>query len=318
MVNTGSAGGARSLDRAARRRHRFVQMWNHRYLYLLLLLPLAWVVIFRYWPMFGLQIAFKNFKISKGFWNSSWVGFKYFEQFLTDYSFKRLITNTVGISMYSLIAGFFPPIILAVALNECRHKYFTKGVQTITYMPHFLSTVVVTSILTQLLSYGGALNTVVKALGGTPRNFLSEPAYFKSIYVWSGVWQSQGYNSIMYLAALAGISPELQEAAYVDGANVWQRIWHVDLPGIIPTAIILLILNTASVLNVGYEKVYLLQNSLNMSASDVISTYVYRVGLVDMNYSFSTAVNLFQSVISLALMAIVNGIARKVSDYSLW
>ena len=290
----------------------------HWQLYLLLLLPLAWVVIFRYWPMFGLQIAFKNFKISKGFWNSSWVGFKYFEQFLTDYSFKRLITNTVGISMYSLIAGFFPPIILAVALNECRHKYFTKGVQTITYMPHFLSTVVVTSILTQLLSYGGALNTVVKALGGTPRNFLSEPAYFKSIYVWSGVWQSQGYNSIMYLAALAGISPELQEAAYVDVANVWQRIWHVDLPGIIPTAIILLILNTASVLNVGYEKVYLLQNSLNMSASDVISTYVYRVGLVDMNYSFSTAVNLFQSVISLALMAIVNGIARKVSDYSLW
>ncbi|MGN0743274.1 MAG: ABC transporter permease [Candidatus Fimadaptatus sp.] len=290
----------------------------HWQLYLLLLLPLAWVVIFRYWPMFGLQIAFKNFKISKGFWNSSWVGFKYFEQFLTDYSFKRLITNTVGISMYSLIAGFFPPIILAVALNECRHKYFTKGVQTITYMPHFLSTVVVTSILTQLLSYGGALNSVVKALGGTPRNFLSEPAYFKSIYVWSGVWQSQGYNSIMYLAALAGISPELQEAAYVDGANVWQRIWHVDLPGIIPTAIILLILNTASVLNVGYEKVYLLQNSLNMSASDVISTYVYRVGLVDMNYSFSTAVNLFQSVISLALMAIVNGIARKVSDYSLW
>ena len=290
----------------------------HWQLYLLLLLPLAWVVIFRYWPMFGLQIAFKNFKISKGFWNSSWVGFKYFEQFLTDYSFKRLITNTVGISMYSLIAGFFPPIILAVALNECRHKYFTKGVQTITYMPHFLSTVVVTSILTQLLSYGGALNTVVKALGGTPRNFLSEPAYFKSIYVWSGVWQSQGYNSIMYLAALAGISPELQEAAYVDGANVWQRIWHVDLPGIIPTAIILLILNTASVLNVGYEKVYLLQNSLNMSASDFISTYVYRVGLVDMNYSFSTAVNLFQSVISLALMAIVNGIARKVSDYSLW
>lgn len=290
----------------------------HWQLYLLLILPLAWVAIFRYWPMFGLQIAFRNFKISKGFWDSTWVGLKYFKQFLTDYSFKRLITNTLGISVYSLVAGFFPPIILAVALNECRHKYFTKGVQTITYMPHFLSTVVITSIITQLLSYGGALNTLVKAVGGTPRNYLSEPSYFKSIYVWSGIWQSQGYNSIMYLAALAGISPELQEAAYVDGANIWQRIWHVDLPGIIPTAIILLILNTASVLNVGYEKVYLLQNSLNMSASDVISTYVYRVGLVDMNYSFSTAVNLFQSVISLLLMAIVNSIARKASDYSLW
>lgn len=290
----------------------------HWQLYLLLILPLVWVIIFRYWPMFGLQIAFRNFKISKGFWDSKWVGLKYFQQFLTDYSFKRLISNTLGISVYSLVAGFFPPIILAVALNECRHKYFTKGVQTITYMPHFLSTVVITSIITQLLSYGGALNTLVKAVGGTPRNYLSEPSYFKSIYVWSGIWQSQGYNSIMYLAALAGISPELQEAAYVDGANVWQRIWHVDLPGIIPTAIILLILNTASVLNVGYEKVYLLQNSLNMSASDVISTYVYRVGLVDMNYSFSTAVNLFQSVISLLLMAIVNSIARKASDYSLW
>lgn len=290
----------------------------HWQLYLLLILPLVWVIIFRYWPMFGLQIAFRNFKISKGFWDSKWVGLKYFQQFLTDYSFKRLISNTLGISVYSLVAGFFPPIILAVALNECRHKYFTKGVQTITYMPHFLSTVVITSIITQLLSYGGALNTLVKAMGGTPRNYLSEPSYFKSIYVWSGIWQSQGYNSIMYLAALAGISPELQEAAYVDGANIWQRIWHVDLPGIIPTAIILLILNTASVLNVGYEKVYLLQNSLNMSASDVISTYVYRVGLVDMNYSFSTAVNLFQSVISLLLMAIVNSIARKASDYSLW
>ena len=287
-------------------------------LWAITIVMLIWLAIICYYPMYGLVIAFKQYKPGMDIWACQWVGLKYFKQFLTDYSFKRLITNTLGISVYSLVAGFFPPIILAVALNECRHKYFTKTVQTVTYMPHFLSTVVITSILTQLLSYGGALNTLVKAMGGTPRNYLSEPSYFKSIYVWSGIWQSQGYNSIMYLAALAGISPELQEAAYVDGANIWQRIWHVDLPGIIPTAIILLILNTASVLNVGYEKVYLLQNSLNMSASDVISTYVYRVGLVDMNYSFSTAVNLFQSVISLLLMAIVNSIARKASDYSLW
>ena len=287
-------------------------------LWAITIVMLIWLAIICYYPMYGLVIAFKQYKPGMDIWACQWVGLKYFKQFLTDYSFKRLITNTLGISVYSLVAGFFPPIILAVALNECRHKYFTKTVQTVTYMPHFLSTVVITSILTHLLSYGGALNTLVKAMGGTPRNYLSEPSYLKSIYVWSGIWQSQGYNSIMYLAALAGISPELQEAAYVDGANIWQRIWHVDLPGIIPTAIILLILNTASVLNVGYEKVYLLQNSLNMSASDVISTYVYRVGLVDMNYSFSTAVNLFQSVISLLLMAIVNSIARKASDYSLW
>lgn len=290
----------------------------HWQLYLLLLLPLAWVLIFRYWPMFGLQIAFKNFRISEGFVGSRWTGFKNFIDFLGDYSFERLLKNTVGISVYSLVAGFFPPIILAVALNECRHKFFTKTVQTVTYMPHFLSTVVVTSMIMQLCSYGGTINTIIKNMGGTPNNFLSVPEYFKSIYVWSGVWQNQGYNSIMYLAALSGISPELQEAAYVDGANVWQRIWHVDIPGIVPTAVILLILNSASILSVGYEKVYLLQNSLNMSASDVISTYVYRVGLIDMNYSFSTAVGLFQSVISLVIMNIVNAISRKVTESSLW
>lgn len=299
----------------ARMKKSFVLHWQ---LYLLILLPLAWVILFRYKPMAGLVIAFKNYRLREGIWGSSWVGLKHFQSFFSSYYFNRLIGNTVGISLYSLVAGFFPPIILAVALNECRLRKFTKVVQTVSYLPHFLSTVVVTSILTQILSYNGLWNTFVVALGGNPASYLGNPGLFKSIYVWSGIWQSMGYNSIIYLAALTNISSELQEAAVVDGANVWQRIWHVDLPGIIPTAIIMLILNSASVLNVGYEKVYLLQNSLNMSASDVISTYTYRVGLVDMDYSYSTAIGLFQSVISLVLMCTVNMIAGKVSDISLW
>lgn len=299
----------------ARLRKSFALHWQ---LYLLIILPVAWVVIFRYKPMVGLVIAFKNYRLRDGIWGSPWVGLTHFENFFKSYYFGRLIGNTVGISIYSLIAGFFPPIILAVALNECILRKFTKVVQTVSYLPHFLSTVVVTSILTQILSYNGLLNTFVVSLGGTATSYLGVPGLFKSIYVWSGVWQSMGYNSIIYLAALTGISAELQEAAVVDGANIWQRIWHVDLPGIMPTAVIMLILNSASVLNVGYEKVYLLQNSLNMSASDVISTYTYRVGLVDMDYSFSTAIGLFQSVISLILMCTVNQIAGKLSDVSLW
>jgi putative aldouronate transport system permease protein len=296
-------------------RKRAVRHWQ---LYLLLLAPLVWVAVFRYGPMYGLQIAFKDYMIRTGFWGSKWVGLKHFKAFITSYYFPRLLGNTIGISLYSLLAGFLPPIILAIALNECRIKFMTKSIQMITYAPYFLSTVVIVSILMQLLSLSGMLNTLIKALGGTPVSFIGEAPLFKSIYVWSGIWQGTGYSSIIYLAALAGINPELQEVAYIDGANIWQRIWHIDIPGIMPTAIILFILNTAGILNVGFEKVYLMQNPLNMSSSDVISTYTYRIGLVDMNYSFATAVGLFQSIISFAFMMIINRISKKVSDVSVW
>jgi putative aldouronate transport system permease protein len=268
--------------------------------------------------MYGLQIAFKDYIMRLGFWNSEWVGFKHFKMFIRSYYFSRLIGNTIGISLYSLFAGFLPPIILAIALNECRIRFMKKAVQMITYAPYFLSTVVIVGILTQILSMNGILNALIVSLGGERVSFLGKAELFKSIYVWSGIWQGTGYSSIIYLAALAGISPELQEAAYIDGANIWQRIWHIDIPGILPTAIILLILNTAGILNVGFEKVYLMQNPLNMSASDVISTYTYRMGLIDMNYSLATAVGLFQSVISFAFMLTVNRIAKKISDISLW
>jgi putative aldouronate transport system permease protein len=191
--------------------------------------------------MYGIQIAFKDYIIRQGFWGSKWVGFKHFKMFLTSPYLPRLIGNTVGVSAYGIIAGFFPPIILAVALNECRIKGMKKIVQMITYAPYFLSTVVIVGILQQILSYTGIVNVLVKSLAGQAVNFLGEPKLFKSIYVWSGIWQGTGYSAIIYLAALAGIDPELHEAAHIDGANIWQRIWHIDLPGIMPTAIILLI-----------------------------------------------------------------------------
>ena len=287
-------------------------------LYLLMLLPLAYISIFKYGPMYGIQIAFKDYSMRLGYWESPFVGLKHFETFLLSPYFQRLITNTIGISLYSITAGFFPPIILAIGLNECKNRYIKKGAQLITYAPHFLSTVIVVGILQQVLSQFGIVNSALSALGLERVSFLSRAGLFKSLYVWSGIWQNAGYNSIMYLAALAGISSEVQEAAVVDGANIWQRIWHVDLPGIMPTAVILLILSTASVLNVGFEKVFLMQNPLNTRTSDVISTYTYRIGLVDLNYSFATAVGLFQSVISLLFMSAVNKLAGVVTETSLW
>ena len=291
---------------------------RHWQLYVLLVLPLIYIIIFNYAPMYGLQMAFKDYMIRLGYWGSPWVGFKYFQQFISSYYFPRLMKNTIGIAFYGMVVGFFTPIILAIGLNECRIRFMKKSVQLITYAPHFISTVVITSILIQLLSNNGIVNSLIAALGGERISFLGRPGMFSSIYVWSGVWQNTGYSAIIYLAALAGIDPELQEAAYIDGANIWQRIWHVDIPGIMPTAIILLIMNAGGIISVGFEKVYLLQNPLNMSASDVISTYTYRVGLTDMNYSLATAVGLFQSVISFALMIIVNKISKKVTEVALW
>jgi ABC-type polysaccharide transport system permease subunit len=268
--------------------------------------------------MYGIQIAFKDYAFRLGYWGSKWAGLKHFKMFLGSPYFPRLIGNTAGLSAYGIIAGFFPPIILAVALNECRIQAVKKSVQMITYAPYFLSTVVIVGILQQVLSFNGMANTLIQRLGGGPVNFLGEPGLFKSIYVWSGIWQGTGYSAIIYLAALSGVDPELHEAAHIDGANIWQRIWHIDLPGIMPTAIILLILSTAGILNVGFEKVYLMQNPLNTSASDIIATYTYRIGLVDMNYSFATAVGLFQSAISFVFMLIVNRIAKRLSEVSLW
>ena len=288
-------------------------------LYLIIMVPMLFIFIFSYVPMYGVVIAFKNYVATKGIMGSDWVGLKHFKSFLGSYQFSRLLKNTLGISIYQLLAGFPIPIILAIAINECRNGFLKKTVQFISYMPHFISVVVMTSVVLMLISpRTGFINQIIIAMGGEAIDFIAVPEYFKSIYVWSGVWQNMGYNSIIYLAALAGVDPSLHEAAIVDGASKVKRIWYVDLPSIAPTIIILLILNSGKIMNVGFEKVLLMQNSINMSTSDVIATYVYRVGLVQAQYSLSAAVGLFNNVINIILLLTVNWIANKVSETSLF
>jgi putative aldouronate transport system permease protein len=288
-------------------------------LYLMMLVPMAIIIIFSYGPMLGAQIAFRNFRAKLGIWGSPWIGLTHFKNFFNSYQFQRVLTNTLGISLYSLIAGFPIPIILAILVNESLHPRFKKGVQLITFAPHFISTVVMTNMILMLLSvYGGPLNNLIAALGGERIDFMAKPEFFKSIFVWSGIWQGMGYSSVIYIAALSGIDPALYEAATIDGASKFQKIIHIDLPGIAPTIVILLILNSGQIMNVGYEKILLMQNGLNMAASDVISTYVYRMGLENAQYSFSAAVGLFNSVVNALLLVLVNQVARKAGETSLW
>lgn len=299
---------------------RFLKPFRKNWeLYVIISPVILYYIIFEYFPMYGVQIAFKNFIATKGIWGSPWVGFRHFERFFDSYYFWRLIKNTLGISLYQLAVGFPAPIILALMINEVRMKYFRKFVQTVTYAPHFLSTVVLVGMLLMFLSpQSGLVNQIIVFFGGEPIAFMSEPKWFKTIYVLSGVWQQMGWSSIIYLAALAGIDPQLHEAAKVDGATRLQRIWHVNLPGILPTIVILLILNVGSIMGVGFEKVFLMQNSLNMEASDVIATYVYRSGILGAQYSFSAAVGLFNAVINFILLVLVNFTARKLNETSLW
>ncbi|MCY9548385.1 ABC transporter permease [Lysinibacillus xylanilyticus] len=287
-------------------------------LYLLLAPVILYFLIFHYYPLYGLQIAFKDFIATKGITGSPWVGFKHFERFFDSYYFWRLIKNTIGIGVFTLLVSFPVPIIIALLLNEVKSLRFKKFVQTIIYAPHFLSTVVVVGMLLLFLKSDGMINQVITLFGGTPIDFISEPAWFKSIYVLSDVWQTMGWSSIIYIAALSAVDPAQHEAAMMDGASKFQRIIHINIPAIMPTIVILFILNVGSVMAIGFEKVFLLQNDLNMSTSDVISTFVYRSGILEAQYSFSAAVGLFNSIINFILLIMVNRIAKKVSDTSLW
>jgi len=295
------------------------KLWKNWQLYLFIAPTLAYFIIFSYLPMYGVQIAFRKFVPSKGIWGSEWVGLDYFYRFFDSYYFWDLIKNTMGISLYELAVGFPVPIILALALNELKKSIFKNTLQTITYAPYFISTVVMGGLIIAFLSpQSGIVNTIIKAFGGESIAFLSEPAWFKTIYVLSGVWQGMGMGTIIYLAVLAGIDPGLHEAAIIDGASRLQRMIYINLPGLAPTMIIILILNMGNVLSVGYEKIFLLQNSLNMESSDVISTYVYRSGLQQAQYSFSSAVGFFNSIINLVILVFVNWIARRTQKVSLW
>jgi ABC-type polysaccharide transport system permease subunit len=247
-------------------------IFRHWQLYLLVLPPIIYIIVFRYVPLYGIVIAFKNYRITQTIAESQWVGFSHFRTFFASYQFSRLLGNTLGLSVYSIVAGTCPPILLALGLNYCRKKIFSKSVQMMTYMPYFISTVLVVGMMNQMLALNGPLNNLLKALGFPNVMFLGEPNLFKTVYVFSGIWAGNGYSAVIYLAALAGINQELYEAAIVDGASVLKRIWHIDIPSILPTAIILLIMSCGHVLSVGAEKALLLQNNLNISASDIIST----------------------------------------------
>ena len=287
--------------------------------YIMLLPPVAYLIIFKYMPMWGLQIAFREFRSNTPILEMSWRGFQYFHQFFSSNLFWQLIRNTVALAFYSLAASFPIPILLAISLNECRSLRYKKTVQMATYMPYFISTVVLVSMIFQFTELEtGIINVWLRNLGLHPVAFMSKVEYFRGIYVWTGVWQSTGYNAVIYLAALSGVSQELYDAARVDGCNKWLRIWHIDLPGITPTIVILLTLNLGSLINVAFEKIYLMQVPTNLSVSEVLSTYLYRVGVVSSNYSFATAAGMFNMVIAFLLVVIGNYAAGRLSETSLW
>lgn len=298
-------------------------LWEAKHnweLYLLIAIPMAYLIIFKYIPMWGVQIAFKNYKPGLGITGSEWVGLEHFRKFFTNYKFKEIMWNTIAISLYSL-ATFPIPIIFALLLNYARNQHFKKITQMVTYAPHFISTVVMVGIIVQFFdARSGVINQVIQLFGGSATNFLGYKEYFRHIYTWTGVWQGLGYGSIIYIAALSGVSSELHEAAIVDGASIPQRIWHVDLPSILPTITIMLILQCGSILSVGYEKIYLMQNSLNLGTSEIISTYVYKQGIASSipQYSYSTAVGLFVSIVNVVMLLIVNKITDKLSGSSLF
>lgn len=287
-------------------------------LHLLLLLPVLYLIIFHYVPMYGAQIAFRDYRPKLGITGSEWVGLKWFKKFLTNYNFQQILSNTVIVSLYDILVGFPLPILLALLLNTIKSEKFKKFTQSVTYIPHFISVVVLVAMFNQIFSpMNGLYGTLYRLLGGVgyPRDFRTVAESFRHIYVWTGVWQDLGWNTIIYTAALSAVSQEHHEAAQIDGATRLQRIWHVDIPAILPTICIMLILRCGSVMTVGFEKTYLLQSNLNMTTSEVISTYVYKVGMgKSSDFSYGAAVGLFNSVVNCFFLVLVNWISKRISD----
>lgn len=298
---------------------RMRPVYKNYELYLFLLPTLIYFIIFRYGPMYGVQIAFRDYVATDGIFGSKWVGLANFQRFFNSFQFMSVLENTLKLSLYSLAFGFLPPILLALMLNQVENQRFKKFVQTVTYAPHFISTVVMVSMLFIFLSQrNGIVNIIIQALGGKAIDFMGSPSWFRPVYIISDIWQSIGWSSIIYIAALTGISQEFHEAAIIDGANRFQRIWHIEIPGILPTIVIMLILRSGSIMNVAFQKVFLMQTPLNLSTSQVISTYVYKVGLINADFSFATSVDLFNSIINFVMIMLVNFISRKVNETSLW
>jgi putative aldouronate transport system permease protein len=295
------------------------KFYRDRWLYLFLLVPIAYYIVFKYFPMYGATIAFKDYRIGLGFWGSKWVGLRNFERLFNSSGFYTIFRNTLLLNLYSLIFGFPVPIIIALLLNEIQSTLYKRTIQNILYLPHFISWVVLGGIFVQILSPStGAVNLVLKALGITPVYFMISNFWWPIMFVISGIWQSAGWGSIIYLAAMSGIDPQLYEAARIDGAGKFSQVWHITLPGIKSTIAIMLILRLGGMMDVGFEHIYNMMNSAVYSVADVISTYVYRTGILANQYSYTTAIGLFQSVISLLLVVTANTITRKIGENSLW
>ncbi|WP_407944909.1 ABC transporter permease [Paenibacillus cymbidii] len=291
----------------------------NKYLLLLFLPCLLYYLLFKYLPIFGIAVSFKNYNIFKGIWASEWVGFKYYRLFFNNPDCYKLIRNTFLLGVYRLLFEFPAPIILALLLNELKNQAFKRFVQTVSYLPHFISNVVVAGMVTLFLSPTfGIVNKGIRAFGFESVNFMVVPGFFRTIYISSEVWQHIGWSSIIYLAAVTAIDPQLYEAAEIDGANRWRKVAHVTFPGILPVIVIMFILNVGQVLEIGFEKVFLLYNAATYETADIISTYVYRVGIIQGNFSYATAIDLFTGVISLVFLLSANTISRKLGDESLW
>lgn len=297
------------------------QILRNWQLYILILPTVAFFVIFKYIPMYGVQIAFRDYVAVDGIWGSEWVGLENILKFFNAYNFTQILSNTLILSFMNLVFNFPMPIFLALLLNQSENKHFKKTVQTVTYAPYFISTVVMVGLLSTFLSTtSGPINSIIKSMGYEAINFMGKPGMFRWIYVFSDMWQHTGYSAIIYIATLAGVSPEYYEAAMVDGATKFKRMLYIDIPFLIPTISVLFILSTGRIMNLGFEKVYLMQNSLNTSTSEIIATYVYKVGLIQSDFSFSTAISLFNTVINLVLIITVNTITKKLSsgENGLW
>ena len=286
--------------------------------YLFILPMLIYVIIFNYIPMYGIQLAFKDYRVADGIWGSAWVGLKHFKTFFESYQFKDLLWNTLSLSLYSLIAGFPMPIIFALLLNYITNVKLKKVVQMVTYAPHFISTVVYCGMILIFLSSDGVINQLLKLIGIDSVAFLTNPSNFRHIYVWSGVLQNIGWGSIMYISVLTSVDPTLHEAATVDGATRFQRLLHIDLPAIVPTMVIMLIMRAGEIMDLGFEKAFLLQNNIKIDYSEIIATYVYKICIKGGQISYSSSIGLFNNVINMVLLVVVNKIAKKVSDVSLW
>lgn len=295
---------------------RIVRNWQ---LYIFLIPAVVLLFCFSYLPMYGVQIAFRDFTPKGGIWDSPWAGFKYFDMFFNSYQFKNLFQNTIMLSLYSLIVSFPFPILLALMVNQIQRKRFKQTLQVVTYLPHFISTVVMVGMLLIILSpSSGLFGNLCRLVGIEPPNLMGDPGAFQSIYVWSDVWQHTGWDSIIYISALAAVDPSLYEAAVVDGATKSQKIRYIDLPFLLPTATILLIMRAGNIMNIGFEKVYLMQNPMNTAVSEIIATYVYKTGLLNNQYSLSAAVGLFNNVINFVLLILVNKVSQKIGGNSLW